>query len=319
MSIKIYKPRDLADFRRLFFSDQACYAHLFEIRQKLPFVCKKCRKGTTWHQIDRHWPAGSQFIKSFLACDQCGHQHSVLAGTRLEHVRIKLFDLCRAFWMVTEAENGYDLRFLTEFHVDGFSLNLGSRKTYYRALDTVRDAMRRQVQLIEAGAVTLGAFQVAPPIVKQKRPSCRFWSLAVLVPTGSRIGVRIGYLNDLSPTSFVRFVEAHVATGADIFSSGWSGFSLLTKSGYGHKPLGTGTSTVDSLFDNNELPKVRRAAVAVESWLDKVGWDKKISRRNIVDYVDEYNFRQVNRVNKGTMFVRLLDAALQPYAVLLKE
>ncbi|HVB08827.1 MAG TPA: IS1595 family transposase, partial [Bacillota bacterium] len=94
----------LLEFQQRFPDDDACRAHLVQLRWPKGFRCPRC-------QHDRGYLLK---VRHLYQCSACGYQASVTAGTLLHRSRIPLRKWFWAIYLVTQDKRGVSAWYLSE-------------------------------------------------------------------------------------------------------------------------------------------------------------------------------------------------------------
>jgi hypothetical protein len=270
--MRIYVPRNETEYLKQYGSEEACQRRVFELRRGTSFECQQCRS-KSWREMKRQ-AAGGRPETWHRVCRQCGWQERPLAGTWLHGLRIRLPDFCKICWLAAGSREGFDVRLLRGQSARRLVLDLGSNRTYYRSVNLVRQIMAASQPKLE-GKLELELLELAHPQARATGPKT---VVAVLVETGGKQRVRTGVLTDTSAASLKPWMALVSANSAKV-----------TKP---RKPIYT-----------------QKVFQRLEQWLTAVGWDS-IDRRNLPDYLTEFDWHQNGRGTSGSKFVRLLRAAL---------
>ena len=85
------------DFFKQFPNDDACLAHLFDVRYGQNHTCPKCKKSGGWYRLTN--------VKAF-SCQSCGHHIHPMAGTIYEGSTTPLQLWFYAMFLFTKSRNG---------------------------------------------------------------------------------------------------------------------------------------------------------------------------------------------------------------------
>jgi hypothetical protein len=90
-------PADMADFMRMFSTDDACLEYLSIVRWPDGYSCLRCGKGQYWKKA-----------RGLFTCRACGYEASVLAGTLFQDTHKPLRLWFQAMWYVVKGDAGLD-------------------------------------------------------------------------------------------------------------------------------------------------------------------------------------------------------------------
>lgn len=85
------------DFFRQFPDDEACLAHLFNVRFGQGHTCSKCERSAKWYRIE---------AERAFSCQWCGHHIHPTVGTPFEKSRTSLQLWFYAIFLFTKSRNG---------------------------------------------------------------------------------------------------------------------------------------------------------------------------------------------------------------------
>jgi transposase len=91
------KPQTIRQFFKQFPDDEACLAHLFEVRFGQGHTCPKCERPSNWYRIK---------AERAYSCQWCGHHLHVTVGTPFEQTRTPLQLWFYAIFLFTTTRNG---------------------------------------------------------------------------------------------------------------------------------------------------------------------------------------------------------------------
>jgi transposase-like protein len=94
----------LLEFQKKFNTEEACEAHLFQIRRSNGFVCLKCGH-------NEHFNIKSRRL---FQCKHCNHQTSVTAGTIMENTQLPLVKWFWAMFLMGEDKRGCSALYLSK-------------------------------------------------------------------------------------------------------------------------------------------------------------------------------------------------------------
>lgn len=333
---------DLPSFIARFSSDAACREHLARLRWPEGFRCQTC--GPT-----RCYAHKKRLI---YECDQCGKQHSLLAGTVFEQTKTGLSKWFLAIYLFTTSKGGIAAAELKRH------LGFGSDQTAWvwqhklrRAMvDPARKPLEQGVEVDEALiggpkpgkrgrgaagkvlvaiAVETRSRQVTAPsekkalrgIAKTKADALRA-RLAEEARQGQVPGlrrclgrVRMALLANASAKSLDAFLATAVAPGAKLATDGFKSYAGLADKGYEHAPVVVSKSAGKA---HEYLPAVHLVIALLKRWLAGTHHGG-VSPRHLQRYLDEYAFRfnrrtaaPVGRV--GRLIERAMATAPASYA-----
>jgi hypothetical protein len=120
------RPKSLLEFQRMFPTEDACSAYLWQIRWPNGFVCPRCGS------FDARQESGRKLL---WGCRGCGKQTSLIAGTIMQDTELPLPYWFWGAYLVVTHSNGISALQLWK------QLKLGSYKTAWLMLNKLRRAM----------------------------------------------------------------------------------------------------------------------------------------------------------------------------------
>ena len=116
------KPQTIRQFFKQFPDDEACLAHLFEVRFGQGYACPKCERPSNWYRIK---------AERAYSCQWCGHHLHPTVGTPFALTRTPLQLWFYAIFLFTTTRNGVAAKELER--------QLGvTYKTAWRMADEIR-------------------------------------------------------------------------------------------------------------------------------------------------------------------------------------
>jgi transposase-like protein len=290
-------PMTFDEFTTKFATEEQCREYLWQLRFPNGFECPKCGES-------KSWPIG----KMLFECASCGHQTSVIAGTIFQDTRKPLKTWFTAIWWITTQKNGASAMGLQRV------LGLNSYTTAWTWLHKIRKAMVNPNRAKLSGVVEVDETYIGSEESDGKRgrgtENKTLVAVAVELKEGkNQLGrVRMCVVSDASKESLQRFIKENIEEGSTIITDGWSSYSSLPESGYGH----TVVKKLKVADDSELLPHVHMIISLLKRWL--LGTHQGAAQEvHLQAYLDEYVFRFNRRkaANRGLLFYRLLECAMQ--------
>jgi len=290
----------IQDFFKTFPDDDACLDHLMKLRFGESLDCPKCGKHGRFTKITKQ-PA--------YQCAWCGHHIHPMVGTPFEKSRTPLQKWFYAMYLFTVTRSGVSAKELQR--------QLGvTYKTAWRMGHEIRKYMGK----VDGDSGLSGHIEVDETFVGGKERKRR--KKGVYTPMHGRPGkdsnktVVFGMVErngdiitrivpDATHKSLIPHIEKHVEKGSDISSDQWKAYKILGKKGYNHESVNHSikewvrgdnhTNTLEGFWSHFKN-SVR-------------GTHKSISRRHMMNYLHEFEFRfNLRKDVSGSMFDRLIQA-----------
>jgi transposase-like protein len=295
-------PMTFREFIKRFPDEKQCREYLYKLRFPNGFICPKC-------EYPEYWKVGEQLYE----CRKCGRQTSVIAGTIFQDTRKPLMDWFIAIWWVTTQKNGASAEGLKQV------LGLNSDQTAWTWLHKIRRAMVNPNRKKLSGTVEIDDVYIGgESIGKQGRGAENKVLVAVALELdGKNIGrCRMSVIADATSQSLHTFIKENVEKGSHLITDGWSGYSGIEKYDYARE-IHVQKNEKD---ESKLLPHVHTITSLLKRWL--LGTHQgAVEPKHLHSYLDEYIFRFNRRksAQRGLLFYRLLEAAMQTKTVTYKE
>lgn len=214
-----------------------------------------------------------------------------------------------AIWWIASQKNGVSALSLHRF------LGIGSYESSWLLLHKIRSAMvfaeRSQLQgHVEIDEAFLGGVSSG----KRGRGSenKQLIVIAAEFSGNKKIGrIRIQRSPDASAKSLESFINANIATGSDIHTDGWKGYSGVKDLGYAHHVVKASTVDPDEL-----LPRIGIVTSLLKRWL--LGTHQgRLDIKHMDSYLEEFVFRFNRRTSKsrGLLFQRIVENSFKTEAM----
>jgi len=285
-------PENEVEFDHRFYSEQACFDYLFQLRWPEGFCCSRCGH-------DEYWMTS----RGLYLCHQCKHQQSVTAGTIFHGTRKPLKLWFKALWWFSTSKTSVNASSLKDL------LGFGSYQTAWCWLQKLRTCTVFADRTKLSGNIEVDEFYLGGEHSGQRGRGAEHKSkVAVAVERqGRKLGrLRLQVIECCSAEELTSFAKANIDLGSQITTDGWSGYSSLRSEGYGHKTI------IQSKTEDKEsvLPGVH----LVTSLFKRVilgTFQGRLDPQYLQRYLDEYVFRFNRRTCRsiGKRFWRIMQQA----------
>ncbi|HMU49081.1 MAG TPA: IS1595 family transposase [Geminicoccaceae bacterium] len=282
------------DFFRQFPDDDACLAHVMDVRYGLRHVCDKCGKDATFHRLAAR-PAYS--------CAACGYHVYPCAGTIFQDSRTSLQSWFYAIYLFVTTRHG----------VSGKELQrtLGvTYKTAWRMGQQIRKLMAKA----DGFEMLAGHVELDEAYVGGRRPGKRGRGAAGktivmgMVERGGRMAAEI--IPDVKKATLREVTLRNVEPGSTVSTDELMSYGLLSGDGYAHGAVKHGSKeyayydyrTKETHHTNNVEGFWRLFKASVR------GTHVHISAKYMQRYLDEFTFRANHRTMQNAMFDLLIGA-----------
>lgn len=286
-------PRDLAEFRDWFATDEACADYLDHLRFPNGFCCPGCGCG------DAGWE-----VRGRYRCHGCGKQVSVTAGTVFHRSRIPLTVWFQVMWQMSVNKLGVSATHLYA------TLPIGSYQSAWTMLAKLRACMSSMDSELLSGRV-----QVDETFIGGVKPGLRGRGAlgkvvvagAIEVPEHGWGRARLRVIPDASTPSLRAFLTDTVASGSLVVTDGWLGYRGAVE-GYRHEHISLrGT---DSMA-HEVFPAVHRLFSQVKRMIEGT-YQGSVSSEHLQEYLDEdiFRFNHRHADHRSLIFARLAQRAV---------
>jgi transposase len=290
----------LMEFMRRFPDDEACMEYLWRERHSEDGVhayCPHCEEVTSFKSY-----ATKQRRGKARTCTKCGTHMSVLAGTIFEGSSTSLHLWFYAMYLMASTRCGISAKQLER--------ELGvTYKTAWRMFNKIRTELMADDGTplsgeVEADETSWGgrprrkATKSESALRREAKPT-----VLGMVERGGKVRARV--VPSRRGEGFSREVRANINPDAVLYTDDWVAYKPLSRHFADHRVINhsdgsyvvgtTYTNTIEGFFGN--MKTGMRGAY------------KKVSRRWLQSYVDEYAWRWNARYQRGSLFSQLLARA----------
>lgn len=299
-------PTTLPDFQRMFATDEACAAYLFQIRYPDGYACPQCGSKKAWKVDDLQQ----------MICD-AGHRVTATAGTIMHRTKMPLTVWFMAAYLVSTLKPGISaMQFQAQLGLTRYETAFQLLHKLRSALvDPDRESLRGEVEVDEAfvggreegrpgrGAVDKALVVLAVEVIRWIAPD-------PMMPDDPNAGIektragriRMSVIPDATAETLIPWVQQNVEVGSLVLTDGHGGYNALEKLGYAHKRvLQSHQGKKTGLY----LPMVHLIISNLKRWI--LGTHKgAILNYHLPAYLNEFVFRFNRRFWRGPAFIRIL-------------
>lgn len=278
----------IRDFFKQFPDDDACLAHLFNVRFGQDHVCPNCGKTAKWYKIK---------ATRAYSCQWCGWHLHPMAGTLFEDTRTPLQLWFYAIYLFTTSRHGVPAKEMQR--------QLGvTYKTAWRMGHEIRkhmaavdgdEQLRGQVEVDEAyvGGVVSGEGRG----LKMRNKTVVFG----MVERGGDLMTKV--MPKADHATILREIGHNVRRGSTIHTDESTLYERLSTRGYKHR-------TVNHKADEYAAPD-GRGTNAIEGFFSHLkrsisGTHVAVSQKHLAKYVGEFEYRHNSRQEPDAMLPELL-------------
>ena len=285
------KPLTTRQFFQKFPDDEACLAHLFEVRFGQSFPCPKCERETKWYRIK---------AERAYSCQFCGHHLHPTVGTPFEGSRTSLQSWFYAIHLFTTTRHGVSAKELqrqlgvtyktawrmgTEIRkhmaaVDGDG-EIGGAGVFVEIDETVVGGCQTEEDRAEFGTnktIVLGMMERGGELV------------TAVIPNQKRATIAPYIAKHVDPDSIVHTDESHAYN--QLREQGYTHYSVNHRAGEYVGPYGETVNSIEAFW--------RHLKKSIE------GTHTSVSGKHLSKYTKEFEFRFNRRARPASMLADLL-------------
>lgn len=292
----------LMEFMKRFPDDDACMEFLWRERfseDGVHALCPNCEEVTPFKQYETKQRRGKA-----RTCTRCGQHMSILAGTIFEGSSTSLQLWFYAMYLMASTRCGISAKQLER--------ELGvTYKTAWRMFNRIRnDLMNDEGEpplsgSVEADETAWGGKPryLVPNRVAGARHRDAKATVLGMVERGGRVRARV--VPSRRGEAFSRELRDHINPDSVLYTDDWVAYKPLSREGWDHRVINHSagsyvegdvyTNTIEGFFGN--MKTGMRGAY------------KKVSRKWLQSYLDEYAWRWNARYEPGSLFSQLLARA----------
>jgi len=213
-------PKSEIEFEDRFSTEKSCYEYLFQMKWPTGFSCCKCNHEAYWVSS-----------RNIFICTQCGHQHSLTAGTIMHQTKKPLRLWFKAMWWFTTRKSGVNAVNLKDL------LGFGSYGTAWHWLQKLRRCTIRKGREKLSGEIEIDEFFIGGQQSGKRGRGANGKAIVIAAVEKEHrsLGrIRLEVIPDSSSDFILPFIEKYIEPGSMITSDGWKGYYPIDKSQYVH-------------------------------------------------------------------------------------
>jgi transposase-like protein len=278
----------LLEFQKRFNSEEACEAHLFQVRWSNGFVCPKCGHNEYFNIKSRH----------LFQCKRCNHQASVTAGTIMEKTQLPLVKWFWAMFLMGEDKRGCSALYLSKQLGVAYSTAWAISHKIRKAMGT-RDTLYMLEGTIELDDAFFGATRTGSKRGRGTEKTAVLVGLS-LNQQGKPLFVKMSAVENVKGETLVEFAKGSIKSGSFIMSDGYKSYNKLCGEGYSHK--GKEFNPKD---DPEHLKWLHIVVSNAKAFI--LGTYHGLDSQHIQSYLDEFCFRFNRRFFSAQLFNRIVN------------
>ena len=276
----------VTQFFKKFPDDETCLKHLFDVRFGQKYKCPKCERKTKWYKL-----------KGVLAysCQFCGHHLHPMVGTPFEKSRVSLQLWFYAIYLFTTTRHGVSAKELER--------QLGvTYKTAWR----MGHEIRKHMADVDGDDMLSGDVEVDETYFGGKAQGKRGRGAdnkSIVFAMAERDGdIITDVVDNVKKKTLQPIIEEHVEEGSDIYTDELLSYKGLEDKGYNHETV----KHADGVYVDGEAH-----TNSVEGYWSMLKKSIKsthihVSKKHLINYVKEFEFRFNSRHCPEKMFPELL-------------
>lgn len=278
----------LRSFRSKYGTHVQCLEAVKQMQFPEPHACPKCKT------VQKFYPVTN---RTAYACNSCGHHIYPLAGTIFEKSTTPLDLWFFAMYLMAQTRSGTSAKQLERM--------LGvTYKTAWRMFKQIRMLMAEGGLPLDGDVEIDETFIGGKGMNRAYKPHFNLKQKEIVMGMIQRDGkAYFKHIESTGKWAILKQVQTHISPTARVLTDEMPSYIQLTKHGYGHETVkhkskeyvrgDVHTQNVDSFWSG-----LKRGIYGVY---------RKVSKKYLQAYVDEYGFRYNNRKQSEMMFDLLLE------------
>lgn len=287
------KATTVREFFKLFPDDDACLAHLFDVRFGQGRACDKCQRPAKWYRVKKE--------KAF-SCQWCGHHIHPMSGTIFQDSRTSLQTWFYVVFLFTTTRHG----------VSGKEIQRQTGVTYktaYRMGQQIRKHMAAidgdtpiggKGQIVEIDEAYVGGARSNEQGMHAESKTI----VLGMVERGEGGEAIIKVIPDTYQNTMHEAIEANVAKGTEIHADMHAGYNKLDQKGYGLKRINKAQLGAYVTKDGVTVNAVENFWRHLKSSIQ--GTHISVSKKHLEKYAKEFEYRFNRRMTPAKMLSELL-------------
>lgn len=274
------------EFFKVFPNDDACLAHLMDVRYGASLKCPKCQKESKFHRIKK--------IPAY-GCQWCGHHIHPMADTPFQDTHTPLQKWFYAMYLFTTSRHGVSAKEIQR------QLGL-TYKTAWRMAHEIRKYMGR----VDGDDSLSGHVEVDETYVGGHRPGHRGLGAAGktavfgMIERKGKVVTKV--LKDTFRVTLYDIIKDNVKPGSTVSTDELTAYKTLGKEGYTHGAVKHGKKEyVRGIHHTNSIEgfwsQLKRSIQSTHI---------HVSKKHLSKYLAEFEYRYNMRAMPRLMFSRLL-------------
>ena len=280
------KPATVRQFFQNFPDDQACLAHLFDVRFGQGRTCPKCKRSAKWYPLKAE--------KAF-SCQWCGHHIHPMVGTLFEGSRTPLQLWFYAIFMFTTTRNGVAAKEIQR--------QLG---VTYKCAWRIGYKIREHMALIDGDGMLDGQVEVDETYIGGYRPGGQGGKgKAVVMGMLEKGGdVVTEVVPDRTSKSLMPHIHDHIKKGSEVHTDEHKGYGPLDCTD-DYERMAVNHAEEEYVGEDGETTN------SIEGFFSQLkraisGTHISVSRKHLGKYAKECEFRFNRRQNPESMLPDLI-------------
>lgn len=294
-AIQFQRGLSLAEFQRLYGTEEQCQAALEKARWPDGFRCPRCGG----HE---HGVVHGRRLKRYQ-CRSCGHQATLTAGTIMQATKLPLTTWFQAFYLIGQAKTGISSLELSRHLGVKYDTAWLLHNKILRAMSEREDAyvLRGKIQMDDA---YLGGERTGGKVGRGSENKIPIVAAVSLNEAGHPIHAKITPVIGFSSDAVSAWARDNLAPGCSVLTDGLACFRSVTSAGCSHEVVVTGGKHPNELLQfrwiNTLLGNLK---TSLSGTFHAFNFDKYARR-----YLGGYCFRFNRRFSLAAMTERIANA-----------
>lgn len=293
-SVQFQKGMSMAEFQRLYGTEEQCRKVLFDLRWPDGFICPECGYDN----------GGWIRTRSLYQCYRCAHQTSVTAGTIFHATKLPLTAWFLGMYLMTQTKNGVSILELRR-HL-GLSYNAAWRMKH----KLMQVMLERDRGMKLGGDILLDDSYLGGERTGKRGRGARGktpFVIAVQVKEEQPVRMKLSRVSRFSRQELKRWSQRHLEPDSVVTSDGLHCFAAVTAAGCEHRKIRTGGGK--KAAKNTVFTSLNTLLGNLKNSLR--GTYHSFRPKHAPRYLAEFQYRFNRRFDLAAMLPRLAFAALR--------
>jgi len=288
------KNKTVREFFTRFHSDDVCLDHIMKARYQMTGVCKRCNRETKYSRVTK---------QRAYACQWCGNHLYPCVGTPFESSRTPLQLWFYAIYLFTTTRSGVSAKELQR--------QLG---VTYKCAWRIAHEIRKHMSFVDGDSILSGTVEIDETYfggVREGKRGRGAEGKTIIFGMLEKDGELIAeVVENVKKKTLHPIIEENIEKESEIHTDELLSYKGLDKKGYDHETVNHGIGE----YVNQETNCHVNGLEGFWSHFKKAisGTHISISKKHLIKYIKEFEYRYNSRENPHQMFDELISSFVSP-------